>query len=467
MRGSMKRLLIANRGEIALRIARACRALSIETVAVYSSADAASAHVWAADMAVEIGPAPASQSYLDPGLLLETARRCGCDSLHPGYGFLSENAAFARAVGEAGLCFVGPPAEAIDLMGDKARARRTAEQAGVPVVPGSEAAYLSIDAATAAAEEIGFPLLLKARSGGGGRGMRVVEDSEALRHLFGQAKAEAVSAFGDGALYLERFFQRIRHIEVQVFADSHDQVSHVWERDCSVQRRHQKLVEEAPSPALSAETRRAMCESAMRLASHVGYRNAGTVEFLYDVAEDTFFFIEMNTRIQVEHPVSEAITGLDLIAEQLRVADGQRLSFEEPPIPQGHAIEFRLNAEDPRAGFRPSPGRLTAWRPPAGKGIRCDSGAYPDYRVTPYYDSMVAKLIVHGRDRADTIARSADALEAFEVDGISTTLPIYRALLRDPDFRAGVVDTGWMERDFLVRLGLGKGPERHMPGLNT
>ena len=254
---------------------------------------------------------------------------------------------------------------------------------------------------------------------------------------------------------------------MQVFADSHDQVSHVWERDCSVQRRHQKLVEEAPSPALSAETRRAMCESAMRLASYVGYRNAGTVEFLYDVAEDTFFFIEMNTRIQVEHPVSEAITGLDLIAEQLRVADGQRLSFEEPPIPQGHAIEFRLNAEDPRAGFRPSPGRLTAWRPPAGKGIRCDSGAYPDYRVTPYYDSMVGKLIVHGRDRADMIERSADALEAFEVDGISTTLPIYRALLRDPDFRAGVVDTGWMERDFLVRLGLGKGPERHMPGLNT
>lgn len=450
----MRRLLIANRGEIALRIARVCRTLGIETVAVYSSADAASPHVWTADTAVEIGPAAANRSYLDGPLLLETARRCGCDAIHPGYGFLSENAAFARAAVEAGLRFVGPPAESIEVMGDKARARRTAEEAEVPVVPGSEEAFLCLGDAITAAKDIGFPLLMKARSGGGGRGMRVAQGVKDMQGLFDQARAEAEGAFGDGALYLERFFDRVRHVEVQVFADDHGGVTHVWERDCSIQRRHQKLVEEAPSPALSAETRTAMCEAAVRLAAHVGYRNAGTVEFLYDPAEDAFFFIEMNTRIQVEHPVSEAITGLDLIAEQLRVADGQRLSVDRPPQPQGHAIEFRINAEDPRAGFRPCPGRLTAWRPPSGKGIRCDSGAYPDFKVTPYYDSMIAKLIVHGADRADAIARSCDAVEAFEVEGVATTLPLYRALLRDADFRSGKVDTAWVERDFLVRLGL-------------
>ncbi|MBP5856190.1 acetyl-CoA carboxylase biotin carboxylase subunit [Marivibrio halodurans] len=449
----MKRVLIANRGEIALRIIRACRRAGLETVAVHSSADAASPHVFAADEAVEIGPPSPGQSYLNQAILLDVAERTGADAVHPGYGFLSENAGFARKVADRGLTFIGPSPEVIDRMGDKARAREAAVELGVPVVPGSEGVFHDAASAEAEAGGIGFPLLLKARAGGGGRGMRVAETAEKLPGLFRQAHAEAESAFGDGAIYMERYFSRVRHVEVQVFGDSHGAAAHAWERDCSVQRRHQKLVEEGPSPALSAETREALCEAAVRLTKGVGYVNAGTVEFLYEPDTDKFFFIEMNTRIQVEHPVSEMITGLDLIQEQLRVADGQALSFADGPPPiQGAAVEFRVNAEDPRADFRPTPGRLTAWRPPKGEGLRCDSAVYQDGQISPFYDSMMAKLIVHGSDRADALARAADAIEAFEVEGVSTTLPLYRAMLRDEGFRAGAVDTRWMEREFLPKL---------------
>ena len=449
----MKRLLIANRGEIALRVARACRRLGLECVAVYSSADAASPHVWAADEAVEIGPPAPRQSYLNPAALLAAARHTGCDAVHPGYGFLSEDAAFAAAAGEAGLRFVGPRPETIAVMGDKARARAEAQAAGVPVVPGSQSAFRNSAEAARAGQALGFPLLMKARSGGGGRGMRVADDAAALSRLFPQASAEAESAFGDGALYLERYFRRIRHLEVQVFGDEQGRVTHVWERDCSIQRRHQKLVEEAPCALLSEAAREALCAAAVRLAAHVGYCNAGTVEFLYDLESEAFYFIEMNTRIQVEHPVSEAVSGLDLVAEQLRVADGQALSFAGgPPAPHGHAVEFRINAEDPGAGFRPSPGRLAAWRPPEGPGLRCDTAVYPDCLVTPFYDSLLAKLIVQAADRADALRRAADAIEAFEAAGVATTLPFHRALVRDPDFRSQAVDTTWVERVFLERV---------------
>jgi acetyl-CoA carboxylase, biotin carboxylase subunit len=446
----MRRLLIANRGEIALRIIRACRKLGIETVSVYSDADANSPHVWAADHAVKIGLATASQSYLDQNIILQVALSTSCDALHPGYGFLSERADFAAACAAAKINFVGPSAEAITLMGDKSEARRTAKRLGVPVVPGSEDAFDDANLAIKATAEIGYPILLKALAGGGGRGMRVAPDASSFPSLFAQASREALAAFGNGNVYLERFIPAVRHIEVQVFGDRHGRVTHLWERDCSVQRRHQKLVEEGPSPVLDAQKRRDICAAAVKLAKGIDYVGAGTVEFIYDSATREFYFIEMNTRIQVEHPVTEMLTGIDLVAEQLRVADGERLSFAQDDIrASGHAIEFRINAEDPQHGFVPSPGAVTTWSPPKMPGVRFDSHVYRGYSVPRHYDSLLGKLIVSGSDRTDAIARSIQALDCFEVDGLKTTIPFHRQLLTNPDFIASTVHTRWVETEFI------------------
>ena len=449
----MRRVLIANRGEIALRIVRACRSLGLEAVAVYSRADQGSPHAWAADRAVCIGPPAATQSYLDVNALLHVAQATGADAIHPGYGFLAENADFAERCTAEGITFVGPDPEVIRLMGDKTAARRTARSLGVPVVPGSPEPYEDAKPAAEAARDIGFPLLLKARAGGGGRGMRVAGTEQDFARLFEQARSEAQSAFGDGGIYLERFFPRVRHVEVQVFGDLHGRVAHLWERDCSVQRRHQKLIEEAPSPVLGPDTRASLCESARKLAEGIGYVGAGTVEFIYDPDEEHFYFIEMNTRIQVEHPVTEAILGLDLVAEQLRVANGAPLGLGDgAPSADGHAIEFRVNAEDPARGFHPSPGTIERWRPPRGAGLRLDSHVYEGYRVPPFYDSMVAKLIVHGADRADTLARAGRALAGFRVDGVATTIPFHQAVLADEAFRHNRVHTRWVEDEFAAQL---------------
>lgn len=441
----MQRVLIANRGEIALRVIRACRKAGLETVAVHSEADANSPHIWAADQSVCIGPAPALQSYLNSDVILHVAKATGSDAIHPGYGFLAENAAFATGCEDNSITFVGPAADSIQIMGDKAEARRAAMRLGVPVVPGSEDSFTDAAAAAEAVQGIGFPALLKARSGGGGRGMRVVEDAVSFERMFQQATAEAAAAFGDGGVYLERYFLRVRHIEVQVLGDGHGGAVHLWERDCSTQRRHQKLVEEALSPALDTATREAICTAAIDLTKGIHYRGAGTVEFLYDPADKGFYFIEMNTRIQVEHPVTEMLTGVDLVGEQLRIADGQGLSFKTPPAISGHAIEFRINAEDPSRKFQPTPGRVSVWRPPSGSGIRLDSHVYPGYDVASFYDSLLGKLIVRGGDRADALAKARLALSRFQVEGVRTTIPFHLAMLDDPEFQAGDIHTGWVE----------------------
>jgi acetyl-CoA carboxylase, biotin carboxylase subunit len=448
--GFVRRVLIANRGEIALRAVRACRGLGLKSVAVHSTADRNSPHLWAADRAVCIGPPPPRSSYLSGPSLLEVARRTGCDAVYPGYGFLSENSEFARQCGDAGLIFVGPGADAIALMGDKVAARRVASALGIPVVPGSEGGFLAAAEAQRLAEEIGFPLLLKASGGGGGRGMRIVRRAEEFTAQFEQATAEAEAAFGRSEIYLECFFPKVRHIEIQIFRDRHGTPAHLWERDCSVQRRHQKLVEEAPSPVLQPRARREMAEAALTLICELDYENAGTVEFIYDVESERFFFIEMNTRIQVEHPVTEMLTGIDLVTEQLRVAAGEPLSFATPAEPEGRsAIEFRINAEDPALDFRPAPGTLTSWRPPSGPGIRLDTHAYQGYAVPPYYDSLLGKLIVCGESRKEAIAASRQALARFEVAGVSTTIPFHADLVTRPEFDRGEVHTTWVENDYL------------------
>jgi acetyl-CoA carboxylase biotin carboxylase subunit len=440
--------LVANRGEIALRAIRVCRQLGLESVAVYSSADANSPHRWTADHAVCIGPPPPKSSYLNAGALIETAVALKCDAIYPGYGFLAENHVFAERSKQAGLTFIGPDSDAIASMGDKVAARQAAAAAGLPVVPGSVHGYTSAEPAKAASADIGFPLLLKASAGGGGRGMRVVERTEDFIAQFEQASAEALAAFGNAEVYLERFFPQVRHIEIQVFGDRHGNYVHLGERDCSVQRRHQKLVEEAPSPALDDATRRQMADAAVALVRTLKYVNAGTVEFIYDPGSGKFFFIEMNTRIQVEHPVTEMVTGTDLVAEQFRVAAGERLSFGSSFANGRSAIEFRINAEDASRDFQPSPGTLKRWRPPTGREIRVDSHAYENYAVPPYYDSMLAKLIVSGSDRASCIETARSALARFQVSGVATTVPFHARLLQQREFERAEIDTRWIERDF-------------------
>jgi acetyl-CoA carboxylase biotin carboxylase subunit len=440
--------LVANRGEIALRAIRVCRQLGLESVAVYSSADANSPHCWSADHAICIGPPQPKSSYLNTGALIETAVALKCDAIYPGYGFLAENHAFAERSKEAGLTFIGPNSECIARMGDKVAARQTAAALGIPVVPGSSQGFTAADPAKSASGNIGFPLLLKASGGGGGRGMRVVDRADDFVAQFEQASAEALAAFGNAEVYLERFFPQVRHIEIQVFGDTHGNYVHLGERDCSVQRRHQKLVEEAPSPALDNATRHQMAEAAVALIKALKYVNAGTVEFIYDPSSGKFFFIEMNTRIQVEHPVTEMVTGTDLVVEQFRVAAGEPLSFGSTFSKGRSAIEFRINAEDATRDFQPSPGTLKRWRPPNGRDVRVDSHAYENYVVPPYYDSMLAKLIISGSDRASCVDTARSALARFQVSGLTTTVPFHARLLQQPEFARAEVHTRWIEENF-------------------
>ncbi|HYO78402.1 MAG TPA: acetyl-CoA carboxylase biotin carboxylase subunit [Thermoanaerobaculia bacterium] len=438
------KVLIANRGEIALRVIAACKEMGIKTVAVHSEADRDSLHVRYADDDVCIGPAVSKQSYLSISSIIAAAEITGADAIHPGYGFLSENAHFAEIVGECQLTFIGPPPEAIRLMGDKARARETAKNAGVPIIPGSEGAVRTGDEAREVAKEIGYPVILKAAAGGGGRGMRIVWEEDDLQTQFDTARNEAERAFGDGAVYLEKYLERPRHIEIQVFADQFGRVVSLGERECSIQRRHQKLIEESPSPALTDELRARMGEAAVRLCKAVNYVNAGTIEFLFQDGE--FYFMEMNTRIQVEHPVTEEVTGIDLVKEQIRVAAGEKLSVPEGEFKlRGHAIEFRVNAEDP-VTFAPNPGKIRELHIPGGPGVRVDTHIYRDYVVPPHYDSLLAKLIVRGKDRLDAIARGRRALEQFVVEGVKTTIPLHRAILNTEQFIRGDISTRFMDK---------------------
>ena len=454
------KLLVANRGEIAVRIIQAARELGLKTVAVFSEADKDSLAVRRADEAVAIGPPPASKSYLDIAAIVAAARRTGAGAIHPGYGFLSENARFAEAVEAAGIVFVGPKPETIRTMGDKAAARAAATRAGVPVVPGSAGEVTDLDTARAAARDIGYPLMIKASAGGGGRGIRVVEDSAALDNHFRTAQAEAAAAFGNGALYLERFLRKARHIEVQVLGDG-DRVVHLFERECSLQRRRQKIWEEAPSPAIDEATRAALCASAVRLAERAGYRGAGTLEYLFDEDTRQFFFIEMNTRIQVEHPVTEMITGIDLVREMIGIAQGQPLRLAQRDIARrGAAIEVRINAEDSERGFRPSPGTITSLNFPTGPGVRIDTMLFPGYVVPPYYDSLLAKLVVHAEDRASALARLRRALGELEIGGVATTAALHRRLLELEDVQAARVDTGFLERFLMAQPSGTSAPTR-------
>ena len=440
-----RKVLIANRGEIALRVIRACRELRISTVAVFSEADRDSLHVRLADESVCIGPPPSTQSYNHVARLISAAEVTGSDAIHPGYGFLSENAHFAEVCASCGFTFIGPTPEMIRRMGDKAEARRTMMAAGLPVVPGSEGTLEGVDQALEIARGIGFPVIIKAAAGGGGRGMRVAWDEKQLRAGFGIAQAEAGSAFNNNAVYLEKFIARPRHIEFQLFGDTHGNLVHLGERECSVQRNHQKLIEESPSPFLSETRRREVGALAARGAATIGYVNAGTMEFLFD-QDGSFYFMEMNTRIQVEHPVTEEVTDLDLVKEQIRVAAGEPLSVTQDQVEwRGHAIECRINAEDHEHGFRPSPGQISYWYMPGGPGLRVDSHVYAGYRVPPHYDSMIGKLIAYGKDRAEAVRRMEIALEEVIVEGIKTTIPFHRLALRDPRFQAGDLDTHFVE----------------------
>lgn len=439
------RVLVANRGEIALRVIRACRELGIQTAAVYSTADAKAPYLRYADETICIGPAPSAKSYLSIPNILAAAEIADVDAIHPGYGFLSENAHFAEICRASNIAFIGPTSEAIRTMGDKASARRVAEKAGVPVVPGSKGKITGEEEALRVAREIGYPVLVKASAGGGGRGMRVAHNDMSLRTAIQSAQAEAQAAFGDGAVYLERYLDRPRHVEVQILADEHGNVVHLYERDCSVQRRHQKMVEESPSPALPKQVRKRMHQCAVRLMKSAGYSNAGTVEFLVD-RDNSFYFIEVNARIQVEHPVTELVTGIDLVQEQIRLAAGERLGYDQDDVKfQGAAIEVRVNAEDPAAGFRASPGKITEWCPPGGPGVRLDSHVQPGYTVPPNYDSLVGKLIVHRPNRRQALRALERCLDEFLVAGIRTTLPFYRRILRHSGFASGHYDTGFVE----------------------
>jgi acetyl-CoA carboxylase, biotin carboxylase subunit len=440
------KLLVANRGEIAVRVIRAAKELGLRTVAVFSDADKDSLAVRFADEAVRIGPPQAAKSYLDGEAIIAAARATGAGAIHPGYGFLSENARFADAVAAAGLVFVGPSAETIRTMGDKAAARAAAQAAGVPIVPGTEGEVANLAQALGEARRLGFPVMLKASAGGGGRGIRVAANEAEFEHHFHTAQAEATAAFGSGALYLERFLNRARHIEVQVMGDG-ERVLHFFERECSLQRRRQKIWEEAPSPALDDATRQALCASAVRLAERVGYRGAGTVEYLYDDATGEFFFIEMNTRIQVEHPITEMITGVDLVREMILIAQGEKLKRTQSDVTaRGAAIEVRINAEDPDKNFRPSPGKVSALTLPGGPGVRVDTMLYPGYTVPPYYDSLLAKIVVHAETRQGALARLRRALDEFAIEGVVTTAALHKRLAQTADVQAGRFDTGFLER---------------------
>jgi acetyl-CoA carboxylase biotin carboxylase subunit len=447
----IEKILIANRGEIALRVLRACKELGIATVAVHSTADADAMHVRLADESVCIGPPPAKDSYLNVYSILAACEITGADAVHPGYGFLSENASFADILHEHGLTFIGPQADHIRLMGDKIEAKRTAQRLGIPVVPGSEGGVTSDAQAQSVASEIGYPVLVKAAAGGGGRGMKVAHSPDELLSAISTARAEAKAAFGSDAVYLEKYLERPRHIEIQVLGDGKGNAVHLGERDCSLQRRHQKVWEEGPSPALNTSERLAIGETVAKAMRELKYLGVGTVEFLYE--NGAFYFIEMNTRIQVEHPVTEMITGIDLVLEQIRVADGAELTLKQENVQLlGHAIECRINAENP-VSFRPSPGKLVHYHPPGGLGVRVDSAVYQGYIIPPYYDSLVGKLIVHGKTRAECLMRLRRALDEFVVDGIDTTLPLFRALVREQDIVDGNYDIHWLER-FLAAGGM-------------
>ncbi len=438
------KVLIANRGEIALRVLRACKEVGIPTVAVHSTADADAMHVRLADESVCIGPPPAAESYLNIPRLLAACEITGADAIHPGYGFLSENARFAEILEEHGITFIGPTSEHIRIMGDKIEAKATARRLGIPVVPGSEGAITDEAQAQRIARQMGFPVLVKAAAGGGGRGMKVARTAEDLDMALKTARAEAKAAFGDDSVYLEKYLEKPRHIEVQVFGDGKGNAIHLGERDCSLQRRHQKVMEEAPSPALNAEARRKIGSIVAKAMQKISYRGAGTVEFLYEDGE--FYFIEMNTRLQVEHPVTEAITGLDLVIEQLRVASGAPLTLTQSDVVlSGHAIECRINAENART-FRPSPGTITYWHPPGGLGVRVDSGAYQGYRIPPHYDSLIGKLIVHAKNRNECLMRLKRCLSEFVVEGVETTIPLFSDLVQQPDIANGLYDIHWLEK---------------------
>jgi len=443
----IKSLLIANRGEIARRVIRTARRLGVRTIAVHSEADAGLPYVAEADEAVAIGPANPALSYRNADALLAAAKATGAEAIHPGYGFLSENADFARAVGAAGLVWVGPSGDAIEAMGDKINARNLMARAGVPVAPGTVDPVHDVAAAVAEAERIGYPVMVKAAAGGGGMGMAAVADEAALRTEYEKVRGFAERMFGDGSILMERYFPSVRHIEVQILGLADGRVLALGERDCSVQRRNQKVAEESPSPALTGERRAALLAAGARAGAAVGYRNAGTVECLFDPATSEFFFLEMNTRLQVEHPVTEAVLGLDLVEEQLRVASGQPPTFDPdaPPVPRGHAIELRVNAEDPKR-FLPGPGAITTWVEPSGPGVRVDAGYGPGTTVTPHYDSLMAKLIVHGSDRAEALDRARAAVAAFEIAGPKSNLPFLAELLASPEFVSGEYDTGIVSR---------------------
>jgi acetyl-CoA carboxylase biotin carboxylase subunit len=446
------KILIANRGEIALRVHRACKEMGISTVAVHSEADASAMHVRLADESVCIGPAAAAKSYLNIPSIIAAAEITGAQAIHPGYGFLSENARFAEIVQAHGMTFIGPRPEHIRVMGDKISAKQTVKDAGIPVVPGSDGAITTEEEAIAAAEDIGFPVLIKAAAGGGGRGMKVALNREGLQEAVATARTEAKAAFGDDAVYMERYLSKPRHIELQVIADSFGNVCHLGERDCSLQRRHQKVLEEAPSPVIDAEARAKIGKVVVDAIKAIGYLGVGTIEFLFEDGE--FFFIEMNTRLQVEHPVTEAVTGIDLVREQIRIAAGLPLSFtQDEVLIEGHAIECRINAENPRT-FAPSPGLITGFHAPGGLGVRLDSAMYAGYTIPPYYDSLAGKLIVHGRDRTECIARLRRCLGEMVVGGIETTIPLFQDLLHEPDILAGDYNIHWLEQWIRRQEGL-------------
>ncbi|HEV8410112.1 MAG TPA: acetyl-CoA carboxylase biotin carboxylase subunit [Gemmatimonadaceae bacterium] len=441
-----KKILIANRGEIALRVIRACRELGIETVAVYSEADRESLHVRFADDDVCIGPAPARESYLKIPRIIAAAEITGADAIHPGYGFLAENAEFAEICAASKITFIGPTPEQIRTMGDKAAARATMIANGVPVVPGTPGPVEEVEDALQYAVKMGFPVIIKAAAGGGGKGMRVARDAEEFTRSFQMARSEALSAFGNGSVYVEKYLERPRHIEFQILGDTHGNCIHLGERDCSVQRRHQKLIEEAPSPAMTPALRKKMGDAAVLGAKSINYVGAGTMEMLLD-EDGSYYFMEMNTRIQVEHPVTEMLTGVDLVKEQIRIAAGEKMSITETPVLRGHVIECRVNAEDPAKNFQPSPGRIDVFHPPGGNGVRVDTHVYAGYTVPPFYDSMIAKVICQGRDRPEALAKMRLALDTFVVQGITTTIPFLGRVMADPHFARGEVHTKFLETD--------------------